>query len=93
MDRRAVSVEDYEREPTLRASQIPGRQDGLSIVTVDPNRPAIYTSYVRRPTDDGFLIEKHGDSRTDEHVLGYEGRLSELFKPLPDGGHVTHAFY
>jgi hypothetical protein len=90
-----VSADEYDGRP---ASMQPNRLDGLTIISVeaDPKVEAIFTSYVRRPTEDGFLVEFQADSRRERDknpMQAFEGRLAELFKPLPPGeGEVRHKF-
>ncbi len=87
-----VSAEDYDGRP---ASMQPNRLDGLTVITVeaDPAVEPLFTSYVRRATEDGFAVTAYSDSRDDTGVQGFEGRLADLFKPLPPGeGAVRHQF-
>jgi len=90
-----VKAEDYDGRP---ASQLPDRLDGLTVISVeaDPKVVPVFTSYVRRPTEDGFLVEFHSDSRREKDanpMQAFEGRLADLFKPLPPGeGAVRHQF-
>jgi hypothetical protein len=87
-----VNADAYDGRP---ASQQPNRLDGLTVISVDadPKVEPIFTSYVRRPTEDGFVVTFHADSRDEGPMQGFEGRLADLFKPLPPGeGAVRHQF-
>jgi hypothetical protein len=81
-----------EWDGKTRASEMPNRMDGLSIITVEPDKDPIFSTWTRIPTEDGFLIEKHSDSRN-ERSIPIEGRLAELFAPLGDDRTVTHRVF